>query len=109
MGIGLAAIPVPPKGSFLPWELIACGVLSFGNACITPAVTSWLSKIAPTYAIGQVLGANQSFSSLARVIGPPLGTSLFSTHHSLPFYMSGVIMILPLFIITRLLKLNIKE
>ncbi len=109
MGIGLAAIPMPPRGSFLPWELFACTVLSFGNACITPAVTSWLSKIAPSYSIGQVLGANQSFSSLARVIGPPLGTSMFSAHYSLPFYISSMIMILPLFIITMLLKATLKE
>jgi MFS family permease len=102
MGFGLASIPLPPRGLFVPWEIIACGVLSFGNACITPAITSWLSKIAPPVHVGQVLGANQSFSSLARVIGPPMGTSMFSSHHSLPFYISGLIMILPLFIIMRL-------
>lgn len=104
MGLGLASIPLPPKGMFLPWELIACGVLSFGNSLITPAVTSWLSKIAPPANIGQVLGANQSFSSLARVIGPPIGTSLFSTHFNLPFYISGFIMIIPLLIISYFLK-----
>jgi multidrug resistance protein len=102
MGLSLAAIPLPPKGMFIPWELIACGFLSFGNACITPAVTSWLSKIAPPANIGQVLGANQSFSSLARVIGPPMGTSLFSSHFNLPFYISGLIMFLPLIIIVKL-------
>ncbi len=102
MGLSLAAIPLPPKGMFIPWELVACGFLSFGNACITPAVTSWLSKIAPPANIGQVLGANQSFSSLARVIGPPMGTSLFSSHFNLPFYISGLIMFLPLIIIVKL-------
>ena len=102
MGLSLAAIPLPPKGMFIPWEIVACGFLSFGNACITPAVTSWLSKIAPPANIGQVLGANQSFSSLARVIGPPMGTSLFSSHFNLPFYISGLIMFLPLIIIVKL-------
>lgn len=102
MGVALAAIPLPPKDYFIPWELIACTVLSFGNACITPSISSWLSKIAPPVSIGQVLGANQSFSSLARVIGPPLGTSIFSTNHNLPFYLSGLIMILPLGIILKL-------
>ena len=102
MGISLAAIPLPPKGMFVPWEIVACAFLSFGNACITPAVTSWLSKIAPPIHIGQVLGANQSFSSLARVIGPPIGTSMFSSHFNLPFYISGLIMLLPLIIIIKL-------
>ena len=102
MGISLAAIPLPPKEMFVPWEIVACAFLSFGNACITPAVTSWLSKIAPPIHIGQVLGANQSFSSLARVIGPPIGTSMFSSHFNLPFYISGLIMLLPLIIIIKL-------
>ena len=102
MGISLAAIPLPPKGLFIPWELVACFALAFGNACITPAVTSWLSKISPPANIGQVLGANQSFSSLARVIGPPMGTSMFSSHFNLPFYISGLIMLLPLIIIIKL-------
>lgn len=102
MGLSLAAIPIPPKEMFVPWEIVACGFLSFGNACITPAITSWLSKIAPPTHIGQVLGANQSFSSLARVIGPPMGTSMFSSHFNLPFYISGLIMILPLIIIVKL-------
>lgn len=102
MAITLASIPLPPKDYFVPWEFIACATLSFGNACITPAVTSWLSKIAPQVSVGQVLGANNSFSSLARVIGPPFGTAMFTTHHQLPFYVSGGIMIVPLFIIFKL-------
>jgi MFS family permease len=86
MAIGLASIPLPPKNLFLPWELVACGVLSLGNSLITPAVSSWLSRLAPLTSVGQVLGANQSFSSLARVFGPPLGTSLFATHQGFPFF-----------------------
>ena len=102
MCIGLASIPLPPKNLFMPWELVACGILSLGNSLITPAVTSWLTKIAPPTSTGQVLGANQSFSSLARVFGPTLGTSLFASHQSLTFFLSGAIMILPLLIITQL-------
>jgi multidrug resistance protein len=109
MGLGLAAIPLPPKNLFYPWEIIACVVLSFGNSCITPSITSWLSRIAPPVQVGQVLGANQSFSSLARVIGPPMGTSLFSSHPNLPFFISGLIMVLPLFIISFFLKTHLHE
>jgi len=94
---------------FYPWEIIACVALSFGNSCITPSITSWLSRIAPPVQVGQVLGANQSFSSLARVIGPPMGTSLFSSHPNLPFFISGVIMVLPLFILSFFLKTPLQE
>jgi MFS family permease len=67
-------------------------------------VSSWLSREAPHGLTGQVLGANQSFSSMARVIGPPLGTGIFSWWFSLPFFLSGLIMIAPLFIIISLRK-----
>lgn len=104
MALGLSSIPLPPVGYFLPWELVACTVLSLGNALITPAVTSWISREAPPHEIGQVLGANQSFSSMARGIGPPLGAGIFSYGFNLPFFLSGLIMILPLFIIITLQK-----
>ncbi|MBL7727692.1 MAG: MFS transporter, partial [Dinghuibacter sp.] len=99
MAVALASIPLPPVNAFLPWELVACAVLSLGNALITPAVTSWLSREAPPGEVGQVLGANQSFSSMARGIGPPVGTGIFSWWHALPFFLSGLLMVAPLFII----------
>lgn len=104
MAAGLASIPLPPEGHFLPWELGACMILSLGNALITPAVTSWISREAPPDEVGQVLGANQSFSSMARVIGPPIGTGIFAQWYNLPFVLSGLIMIVPLFIIITLQK-----
>lgn len=102
MAVGLASIPLPPVNAFLPWELVACTILSLGNALITPAVSSWLSREAPHGEVGQVLGANQSFSSMARVVGPPVGTGIFSWWHGLPFFLSGLIMLAPLFIIITL-------
>lgn len=102
MAIGLASLPLPPLKLFMPLELIPITLLSLGNALITPAVMSWLSRKAPETQTGQVLGANQSFSSLARVIGPPLGTTLFMTFHNLPFYLCGLIMLLPIAIIYKL-------
>jgi MFS transporter, DHA1 family, tetracycline resistance protein len=109
MAAGLSSFPLPPVHAFLPWELLACAVLSLGNALITPAVTSWLSREAPPGEIGQVLGANQSFSSMARVIGPPVGTGVFSLWFSLPFFISGLLMILPFFIILSLKKNSDKQ
>lgn len=104
MAAGLASIPLPPPHAFLPWELVACAVLSLGNALITPAVNSWISREAPIGQVGQVMGANQSFSSLARVVAPLIGTGIFTFSFSLPFFLSGLIMIVPLFIIILMRK-----
>lgn len=102
MGISLALIPVPSKEWFIPFELIVVTLLAFGNALITPPLTSWLSKIAPPQSVGQVMGANQSFASLSRVIGPTLGGFLYPVWHSVPFFVSGAIMIVPLWLIWKL-------
>ncbi|NJO24692.1 MAG: MFS transporter, partial [Bacteroidia bacterium] len=61
MGLGLASIPLPPIGLFVPWEIVACAILSFGNACITPAVTSWLSRIAAANQCGTGTGSQSEF------------------------------------------------
>jgi multidrug resistance protein len=102
MGISLALIPVPSKENFIPYELILVSLLSIGNACITPPLTSWLSQKAPAKEVGQVMGANQSFASLSRVIGPALGGFLYPLSGNLPFYTAGLMMILPLLIIWKL-------
>lgn len=102
MGISLALIPVPGKELFVPLELILVALLAFGNSLITPPLTSWLSKIAPVQSVGQVMGANQSFASLSRVIGPAVGGLLYPVWHSVPFFVSGGIMIIPLFLILKL-------
>jgi MFS transporter, DHA1 family, tetracycline resistance protein len=102
MGVSLALIPVPPKDLFIPFELILVALLAFGNSLITPPLTSWLSKMAPQQSVGQVMGANQSFASLSRVIGPALGGFLYPIWHSVPFFVSGAIMIVPLWLIWKL-------
>ncbi len=102
MGVSLALIPVPPKELFIPFELILVALLAFGNALITPPLTSWISKIAPPQSVGQVMGANQSFASLSRVIGPALGGFLYPVWHSVPFFVSGAIMVIPLYLIWSL-------
>ena len=102
MSLGLTLIPVPNLSNFWVIELFACTLLSLGNACITPPLQSWLTKKSPTTEIGQVLGANQSFGSLGRVVGPALGTFLYAYNVNVPFYVSGALMLLPLFIIIRL-------
>ena len=102
MGCGLALIPIPSVGHFLVLELVACGLLSLGNACITPPLQSWISKKVPVTQVGQALGANQSFGSIGRVIGPALGTFLYAANISMPFFVAGALMFFPLIIILKL-------
>lgn len=58
-----------------------------GFAFVNPSVSALLSKQAGPDEQGEVLGVNQSFASLGRILGPFLGSLLFSLHDSrtLPF------------------------
>jgi len=75
-------------GLSLPsWLYLTAAVAVFGFAFVNPSVSALISKHADPSRQGEVLGVNQSFASLGRILGPFLGSVLFSLHASrtLPF------------------------
>jgi MFS family permease len=73
-----------------------------GFACVNPSVSALISKRTDPDRQGEVLGVNQSFASLGRIIGPFMGSVLFAAHpsHTLPFVaavlvLCGVAVLLP--------------
>lgn len=91
--VAFAMIPWVSKDTFIPFELIAFSLLALANGCITPSITSLLSKSANPQDVGQVLGVNQSFGSLARAAGMALGGAIYGVEFHLPFISGAVIMI----------------
>ena len=80
----------------------AAAVAVAGFAAVNPSVSALISKQADPARQGEVLGVNQSFASLGRIVGPFLGSFLFGLHasHALPFVVSacllvGVLALLP--------------
>jgi fucose permease len=80
----------------------AAAVAVAGFACVNPSVSALLSKRADQDRQGEVLGVNQSFASLGRIVGPFHGSVLFAAHpsHILPFVaavivLAGVAALLP--------------
>ncbi len=66
-----------------------------GFAFINPSISSLISRRTDRDQQGAVLGVNQSFASLGRIVGPLVGMSLFSLHpsHCLPYVASvGVLL-----------------
>lgn len=75
-------------GMSLPsWLYLAAAVAVSGFAFVNPSVSALISKHADPSRQGEVLGVNQSFASLGRILGPLLGSVMFSLHASrtLPF------------------------
>ncbi len=68
------------------WTLAAdLALLSFGQGVNTPSITSLISQYASADEQGSVLGVTQSLSSLARVLGPIWGGTLFDIGFQWPY------------------------
>lgn len=124
VGVGLAAIPFVPLGArasvppapaggylhqdldaaFVVLSLIPMVLLSVGNACLTPSLISILSRRADPHEQGEVLGQNQGFGSLGRVVGPVLSGLLYPLAHALPFWVGGAIMLGTLWLVFDYLR-----
>jgi MFS family permease len=118
MILGLAAIGgvawalrggPPSAGPGLTAAFYAAAALAgAGFACVNPSVSALISKRADAERQGEVLGVNQAFASLGRIVGPFLGSVLFAAHpsHTLPFVaavliLGGVAALLPRLSVAR--------
>lgn len=124
VGLGLAAIPFVPLGVraavpigpdgipdhqdldalFVMFSLIPMILLSIGNACLNPSLVSILSRKAAPHEQGEVMGQNQGFGSLGRVVGPLLAGLLYPLAQGLPFWVGGAIMLGTLWLIFDYLR-----
>ncbi len=102
-GIGVVAWLVhdrPPTRGFLPVEYkigfaVAMSVAVIGFAFVNPSISALVSKRSDPARQGEVLGVNQAFASLGRILGPLVGSVLFDVHASrtLP-YLAAVVALL---------------
>jgi len=99
---GGAGAPVAAAGWTQPLFYAASALAVAGFACVNPSVSALVSKRADPQRQGEVLGVNQAFASLGRIVGPFLGSVLFAAHpsHTLPFVaavlvLAGVAALLP--------------
>jgi MFS family permease len=63
--------------------------LAVGRSFIDPSTSSLISKAVSANEQGRTFGTFQGLNSLARVIGPFVGLTIFDTHPALPFLLAG--------------------
>lgn len=90
----LVIIPWVTPDTFIPIELFALALMALANGCLTPSITSLLSKTADPKDVGQVLGVNQSFGSVARAAGMGLSGFIYGIEFHLPFLLGAVMMLI---------------
>ncbi|MFQ6046785.1 MAG: MFS transporter [Gemmatimonadales bacterium] len=87
LALGLFTIPFP--GGLL-YLAVVIGLVPIGTACLFPSVTALVTHRAHAHERGQVLGVQQTFGGVARVIAPIWATAVFqSWGGAVPFYISG--------------------
>ena len=77
-----------------------------GFAAVNPSVSALISRRADPDRQGEVLGVNQAFASLGRILGPLAGSILFDAHasHTLPFVAAVVTLGLVALILPRIAR-----
>ncbi len=87
-----------------PAFYIAMSLAVIGFAFVNPSVSALVSKRSDPARQGEVMGVNQSFASLGRILGPLLGSILFQVHASgtLPFVLAVALLAVVLMLLPRL-------
>jgi MFS family permease len=103
VGLGTLAVVAhlaldPERRASVPLRALfyaATSVAVIGFAFVNPSVSALVSKNADPARQGEVLGVNQAFASLGRILGPFLGSVLFQAgaSHTLP-YLAAVLTLL---------------
>jgi hypothetical protein len=103
--LAVAAHALGGRGMTITVALAILAVLVTGFALMTPSVQSLISKRADPARQGEILGANQSASALARILGPAIGSQLFfvGESHVLP-YIVGMTLMAAVYLLTLRLR-----
>ena len=103
-GVGLTLIPYSSLDYVWAWMLVITGCIAIGNGLFQPSSSTVLTTMArkEKYELGSVMGAQESLSSLARILGPLTGgyvwtitveRSGFFDYHT-AFHICGILMLL---------------
>ena len=92
LGFVLLAVAAQRNDFTLLLEAMALEVVGF--AFVNPSLQSLLSRRSDPREQGSILGLGQSMTSLARIMGPVFGVSLFARRQDFPYWSATALMVL---------------
>ncbi len=111
-GLGLVLVPYTQAGSAWTHILVVAVLIAVGNGIFQPSSSSFLTRIAKSngYELGIVMGAQESLSAFARILGPLTGGLVWTLtiSHDWPFdyhtafHLCGVLMLMASILAFRL-------
>ncbi len=105
-GITLLAKNGWAPDAILPYMMSSLTISVIGFAFLTPSAQALVSKRADPNRQGEILGVNQSCSSLARILGPIFGLTLYKVDPMMPFLFGGIIVLAMLPLVSRVRKFH---
>ena len=93
LGVGLGAIPFAPNTATLT---AAMTVMTVGASLAVPTLTSLISKESTPQNYGVTMGISQSFSAMARAVGPAWGSALLGISYRAPFLITAFLVLMTL-------------
>ena len=93
MGSGLFLVGIAAEEKSMRMLLAIMPVLVAGFSFVTPCVQALISCRSDPSRQGEILGVNQSASSIARIVGPVLGVSLLAHGYVLPYQVATVLIV----------------
>ncbi len=96
---GFAYLIYANRSESLAQILIALGVIVGGFAFITPSINGLISRRSDPKKQGGIMGVLQSVNSLARILGPVVGVSLYHRQSSLPLLLAAALMFVGLLLV----------
>lgn len=96
VGLLLVATGLAVLATATTWPVLVLALLllSVGQGCVSPSITTIVSERAPAHQRGIAMGFQQSAAGVARVAGPPIAGALFD-HVGVPSpYVGGAVLTL---------------
>jgi MFS transporter, DHA1 family, tetracycline resistance protein len=86
------------------WTLVSLTLAVVGFALLTPSAQALVSRRSDPERQGEVLGVNQSAASMARILGPIFGLTLYglTPSHLLPYVFGGILLLAMLPLVPRI-------
>lgn len=104
MSLGLLLIGLSNSIGML---YFAISLLALGNSISTPVLTGTISKLTPENEQGAILGTSQSIASFGRLIGPLIGTAIYSfIGIRTPYFIAAIILVLTAGVVMRYLEIS---
>jgi predicted MFS family arabinose efflux permease len=93
LGMLVTGLAVTSVAKVWPVLIIALLLLSIGQGCASPSLTSLVTQHAPPERRGEALGFQQSSNAVGRVLGPPAAGAMFDRIGIWSPYLAGSVLV----------------